>query len=283
MNRIFSLSLFLLFPLAIHAEKTPAEKAMYSEKRGKPIETALKNPLRATFVEYENYSDSVFPDDKIMLLRNVEHLSVQGRFCREKKTDSLQAPLKIRIDTLRLKELKNLKYLELSYFNFDDFPMGICCLDKLKGLAIGVSFADTIPEEISRMKSLEVLMVRVNNLKTLPASIAEMDSLTVLDLANNLFTDIPPQILKMKNIHSVIFSNNEAPVPVLISSSWPYECPVNHLHFDLCTPTVTALLNKENIKELSLSAPGSDMESRMNFEKSFNVSPAQLKKLQWTS
>lgn len=241
-------SLFLLLAFFCFAQTSE----LYRFKSGKPLSKAIKDPLNAVFVEEDNYTDSVFPNAAICQLKNVEHLIIKGRFCRQKKTDSLLAPLKIRIDTVALKQLKQLQYLEFSTFDFHEFPKEICAITQLKGLAIALCFVDSLPPEIARLKNLEILQVRLNNLTSLPASLATMDNLSEIDLANNRFVTIPQVLLKMKNLHSVIFSNVESDREYVCDYHWPFLIHINTIDYAGEIETLDSLLRLPGFEKIHL-------------------------------
>lgn len=254
---------FILIPLVSAAQNSDAKNEMYRFKSGKPLEKALKDPLHAIYVTENNYTDSVFPNAEILQLKNVEHLVVMGRFCRQKKGDSLMAPLKIRIDTVALKSLTKLKYLELSYFDFHEFPVAICSLTQLKGLSIAISFIDSIPDEIARMKSLQLVEFRLNELHSLPPVFATMDSLVEIDLANNRFTKIPEVTLQMKNLNTLILSNIETDQEFIGDWRWPHRMYINRINYYKETESLGKLLKSSSLRHIYIQVNTTDEQNRI--------------------
>lgn len=254
---------FILISFFSAAQNSEAKNEMYRFKNGKSLEKALKDPLNAVYVSASDYTDSVFPNAAILQLKNVEHLVVAGRFCRDKKGDSLLAPLKVRIDSVALKSLTKLKYLELTYFDFHEFPVAICSLTQLKGLSIAVSFLDSIPDEIARMKSLQLVEFRLNELHSLPAVFSTMDSLVEIDLANNRFTKIPEVTLQMKNLQSLILSNIETDQEFIGDWRWPFRMYINRINYYKDTKTLLSLLKSPSLRHIYIQVNTTEEQNRI--------------------
>jgi Leucine-rich repeat (LRR) protein len=258
MQSRFSIPLLLLFLLSafsLHSQNTTAENEIYRTFGGASLSKALKHPLTAKFVVVDNYQDSIFPNEEILRLKNVEHLRISARNCRLHKTDSLLSPLKIKIDTNKLRELTSLKYLELSSFDFSNFPVEICAMTNLEGLALSLGFIDSIPKEIARMKNLEVLELRLNNISFLPDEITRMENLTVLDLSNNLFRTLPPQLLHISKLKTLNLANFESERAFEVGWMWPYTISINQVECKPQAELLRSLAKLGSLKTADIALP----------------------------
>ncbi len=84
-----------------------------------------------------------------------------------------------------IKDLKNLKYLEI----------------------IGASYS-TLPDQIGEIKSLKTLELHANNLPRLPPTIGQLKELTLLNVSNNQLTSLPPTIGQLKKLHTLHLEDN---------------------------------------------------------------------------
>jgi Leucine-rich repeat (LRR) protein len=222
-RKIISILLLVFVVTNCFSQKSDAEKALWKFNYSKTLKRALKNPSKAKEVYILNYTDSVFPNDDILRLINIEHIVVFAKYVlKKKKNDSLNSPVTITIDTIKLKQLSKLKYLTFSNFDFRSFPIQLCYLKNLQALNLSFCLIDSVPREIENLKSLKALALRLNNLKQVPKSIIHLDSLSVVDLANNSFSYFPNELIEMKSLKKVLLSNPESPYEIQsLHWSWP--------------------------------------------------------------
>ena len=112
-------------------------------------------------------------------------------------------------------DLKNLKELLISTFNFTSipndlinlinletfalfhgkaftkFPRIICDVKSLRRLTIEDCYVATIPNKIYKLQKLEYLNMKNNDLKTFPSSVTNMPKLKTIKLQNNKFATFP--------------------------------------------------------------------------------------------
>ena len=238
--------------------KRSAEKELNSNV-STSLEKALKHPEKATEVCIEMYTDSVFPNDNILRLTNVEHIVIAGRSSlRRKEADSLGKPTAFRVDVMKLKKLSKLKYLNFTYCDFRKFPVELCYLDQLEGLEMSVCLVDSLPEEFGNLKSLKALMMRIDNLKQLPASMANLDSLVSIDLCNNSFKQLPAVLSGIKNLKKINLKNAEGENETdTLFWGWPYPLHVNTIDY-----MAEVKLLKRILEQPRLSAMGMQVNDR---------------------
>ena len=230
----------------------------------KSLKQALRNPLHARKVEIR-YADSIFPNDAVLKLRNVENIAWYAsgpsigeiKNAKRKKLnirDSIFPFPKIRIDTTALKQLSHLKYLSFIGFS-NGFPKGICVLKNLKTLSIVLGDIDSIPPEIGNLKNLVLLDFPWNNINFLPQEIIQLDSLKYLGLGHNSFTNIPLQLLSLKKLEDVNLGNGGQSDEDPLGIEWPYKVHINKINYIREIELFESLLNLKNIKHVFIASP----------------------------
>lgn len=177
-----------------------------------------KNHDKINSIIIYDYTDSIFPNDDLLKFNNLSKLQVYGHISLYKANPSAR-PIKLRFDTLKIKQLKNLKYIRLHDFDFEEFPEGLLRLNELKVLCIINSGIKYLPNNINKLCNLEILELRLNNINSLPSSIKLMDSLKVLDIANNDFRVIPQILYDVTNLQYIVLSNPEGPAYLPLKKS----------------------------------------------------------------
>ena len=241
-----------------------------------------KNVEKVKCIKIELYTDSIFPNNDLLKFKSVEHVFVVGKLrLRKKKSDPLPVLVKIRIDTNKLNQLTNLKYLQFLYVDFGNFPVELCSLNHLKGLSLSFCNIDTLPKEISNLKSLEVLELRLNNIRFLPTEIETLNSLLVLDLINNSFTKLPKEILEIKSLKKINFTNIESPIESsneYINWRLPYPLHTNKIGYVAERELFTNVLKCPQLQKICIAVENYDKKLQI---KNAIIDPLLLKKICW--
>lgn len=237
---------------------------LYKSKNS--IEDALvKEDIKYISINY--YKDSVFPNDQICKLKNIEGIAIHGGHPSKRK--NIIEPHKLIIDTNRLKQLPNLKYLYISFLDLSQVPVELCYFKQLKGLAMEVSFIDSLPNEISKLENLEILTLRINYLSFLPKSLPKLKNLKVLNLTNNRFRAIPAELCLMENLAKIDLGNTEGlSEQKQIDSSWPYPFMVNYIDILAQKKEFTRIITSTNLKEIVCgTSSGVNSMTKYSFDK----------------
>lgn len=115
--------------------------------------------------------------------------------------------------------------LDLSAEHFDEFPMHISGLTKLRSLNISKSGSmlhnrrmKQLPPAIGQLKELEVLSIRNCSLTTLPDTFGNLKNLRWLDISNNPFEAVPAAIYECDAIRYLAMDGCELEIfPVALS------------------------------------------------------------------
>jgi len=267
MRNVLIICLLLQISYCFGQKNSKEQKELYDEE-ATSLTRALKHPDKTKRVSVLMYSDSIFPNDDILKLRNVEHIILSGRNeLRQKKTDTPIAPIKLRIDTNKLKQLQKLKYLSFIYFDFRKFPVELCSVRQLVGLTMCICLIDSLPEEIGNLTNLKVLMIRINNVKELPKGIVKLDSLEVIDLCNNRFRKIPKELSEIKNLRKIYLTNAEGRADSVMYWKWPYPLYNNTSSYDNSEIlTVKKILDNKQLEKIYLPFVGVTSEETDNLE-----------------
>lgn len=232
--RIHLLIVFLLFCLCSSGQDVKLDKQFWRTEYSKTLKKALKNPKEAKYVFIQDYSDSIFPNDEVMQLVNVEHIVVFAKTNRYvKDSASFTKPIELRINLNKLKLLSKVKYLRFSEFNFENFPLELCDLTNLEMLNLSYCNIKSLPEEISNLRNLKALILRLDNIKELPSSFGSLKQLIYLDLTNNSFRSFPRVFEQMDGLRFVGLSNLEQSYPLASSRYWnlSFSMYVNRINY----------------------------------------------------
>ena len=174
------------------------------EDIGQPIAKVLKKNNRYKYLIKANYNDSIFPPLGIDSINKSECLIISNflKFNANKAKH-------IKLDTMRIKNLKELRCLSLSGLNFSYCYNAFNYLTSIEDLNLDLVLLDTIPHQISNLKKLKRVSLRLNNLKNLPNWFKKMDNIRVLDLANNSFKKFPKEVLDLDSLKVLMLCNPE--------------------------------------------------------------------------
>lgn len=191
------------------------------------------NPDEVEHLFIQGYEDSIFPNGDILKFRNLKSLFIVGRWVKSKKSDSITLPpLKLTIDTNGLKKMKNMKLLDMSFFDFSEFPSEFLLLDQLEYLVLGSSLISDVPPEINKLKKLDHLSFRLNNLTSLPTEISSLKKLRAIDLANNRLDHIPDFLLEMDSLSFISLANTETKTEMPNGVwYWPFHLYTNDINY----------------------------------------------------
>lgn len=136
--------------------------------------------------------------------------SLEGALNNPEKIDSLDLSRQgILMLPANFKDLKNLKYLNLSYNKLSEFPDVICSLKKLKTLDLSHNFIVEIPEQLLLCKDLEKLTIAANPIIKFPHGIQELENLRVLNLSNTNIKTRELKFAKLKKLEELHLNFNE--------------------------------------------------------------------------
>jgi Leucine-rich repeat (LRR) protein len=105
--------------------------------------------------------------------------------------------------------LNNLETLDLNYNEITTIPNEIGNLKNLKSLDFYHNKIDSIPKGLSNLENLENLNVSHNEIYILPSEIGTLKNLKILELNNNKLKNIPKEIGNLKNLEILDLSYND--------------------------------------------------------------------------
>lgn len=108
-----------------------------------------------------------------------------------------------------IKNLSNLRYLNLSACSLNSLPKEIGELKKLEKLFLELNYLNNIPTEIGNLQNLRVLTLSSVSLEVLPKEIGKLKNLTRLDLSFNKLRSLPKEIGKLKKLRKLDLEYNE--------------------------------------------------------------------------
>ena len=151
----------------------------------------------------------------------------------------------------KLKALKFLESLYISYCNLKRVPSSIRHLKCLKNLEMDESQVEILPEVISNLKNLEYLNIKRNKISYLPDSIGGLQSLTYLDVSENQLEKLPNTIGDLKALTFLNLSkNNLSYIPSAIGFLEALESL--HLKDNKLTKLPNEIVNCSNLKYIFL-------------------------------
>ncbi|MBD3195058.1 MAG: hypothetical protein GF317_08395 [Candidatus Lokiarchaeota archaeon] len=106
--------------------------------------------------------------------------------------------------------LKNLKYLDLSYNYFHKIPRTLKYLPCLKYLDLSWNELEKFPEFIKNIKNscLRELNLGFNHIKTIPTWISDLNNLHTLDMRSNNLKTLPKFVMDLPNLEFINISDN---------------------------------------------------------------------------
>lgn len=262
--RVWFILLGVCYCCALFGQDRHAERSLRKAGKGKPIEKVRTRYLEEVrSVSYRQYADSVFPNEALLRLKNLESVFVVGRTWEQQRKRIGVPPIRLRIDTVKLKELAHLKYVSLSGFNLSVPPEGLASIAGLQGLEIFQCMLDSLPKDVGRMRYLRALALRVNYLGSLPPEIAELDSLRSIDLNNDHFREVPLELTGCASLERIYLSNDESGHMdregaerefFTIGFDWPFPLCANHIDWRTDEPQLSVLLEGPKLEYIRLHA-----------------------------
>ncbi|MEO8590818.1 MAG: hypothetical protein ABI432_15690 [Flavobacteriales bacterium] len=263
MRALFVLGILLCCAFCSEAQDRHAEKALRKAMKGKPIERVkARNWERQRSVVCLDYTDTVFPNEALLRLKNIESVHMRGLTYERKRKVFAVPPIRLRIDTVKLKQLTCLKYVSLSGFDLRIPPEGLSVITDLEGLDLTLCHLESMPKDIGRMRKLRALVLRLNYLSDLPQEMAELDSLRSIDMVNNHFRHLPTALAGCASLERIYLSNDEIGDRkdgyeqewAKISFDWPFPLCANHIDWRASAPELKALLDLPRLEFIRLHA-----------------------------
>ncbi|KAK6472711.1 malignant fibrous histiocytoma-amplified sequence 1-like protein [Huso huso] len=108
-----------------------------------------------------------------------------------------------------IKNLINLKTLNLSRNDLVDFPVEIAQLVQLETLYLNQNKIQTIPDGIfNQLQQLKFLKLSTNHLSKIPSDLGCCKSLQYLNLSHNSLKDLPEVVLELQNLKELFVEYN---------------------------------------------------------------------------
>jgi Leucine-rich repeat (LRR) protein len=132
------------------------------------------------------------------------------------RTEKLILEENYHLETLpeEIKELKNLKELELSRCDLKKIPTQVMSILSIEVLICWENEITHLPHQISKLKNLRELNLSKNKLKNIPLSIGKLSNLRKLSIFDNKIKKIPETIGNMKSLEEIdLYSNKIKVIP----------------------------------------------------------------------
>jgi Leucine rich repeat len=104
-------------------------------------------------------------------------------------------------------QLTKLKNLDISYNNFESFPVQIFFCQDLDSLNLKLSYISEIPGEISKLSNLKKLVLDDNWLNGFPLAVTSLTELRELSITNGNIKVIPKEIGRLTKLEKLDLSN----------------------------------------------------------------------------
>jgi len=104
--------------------------------------------------------------------------------------------------------LPYLKHLNLGNNKLHFLPKTFVKLDSVIELDLSNNYLDSLPYNIGNLKKVKKLYLQNNRLKSIPRSISKMQNLEVLNLSNNYLDSLPSEIRLLTNLKTLILEGN---------------------------------------------------------------------------
>ena len=108
-----------------------------------------------------------------------------------------------------LGELKNLRFLDISYNFITEIPQHLAQLQNLQSLDLSSNQLTEIPQHLAQLQNLQSLDLSYNQLTEIPQHLAQLQNLQSLDLNSNQLTEIPQHLAQLQNLQSLYLSSNQ--------------------------------------------------------------------------
>ncbi len=166
------------------------------------------------YVNCRNHCETLILPRK---LKNLKIVSRGGNFnvrdiwnCRELENLSIRTDTEVKIENVKLNQLKNLKKLKINLKSIDILPK-IFSLSNLEELRLIIDYYNSpkivISDDIKKLKNLKKLSV-IGKLEAFPKQIFDLKNLVELELIGNNFFEIPFGISKLKNLQKLTLNSN---------------------------------------------------------------------------
>ncbi len=130
------------------------------------------------------------------------------KFENDKLVELYLSAMKLAVIPDTIKNLKNLKKLNLSNNQISHIPDEITMLEEIEDINLSKNLLKRIPDNISDLNKLKRLVISNNNLSELPVSIKSMYHLKELDISENKFEDIPEEAKELLKNGTELISDN---------------------------------------------------------------------------
>lgn len=151
-----------------------------------------------------SYKEVINAEEKerfLKALSSVESLCIGGSYFHFRHATSAFVELVF--------QLKNLKYLDMSYLRIEGDDISILGPSELECLLATYSGLCKLPDNIGNLKSLKYLDISASNITTLSNSIGELTNLEALDLSFNEIQQLPSEFIKLTKLSSLDLSGTE--------------------------------------------------------------------------
>ncbi|XP_077986680.1 E3 ubiquitin-protein ligase LRSAM1-like [Glandiceps talaboti] len=112
-----------------------------------------------------------------------------------------------------LKDLANLRILDLHNNEFTELPEEIGELQNLQILNVGSNKIKKLPRSLGNLQMLQTLIVKGNKLQQLPAELCRLSCLRSLDLSDNGIKALPKNLCQVRTLENVIVDSKQMSYP----------------------------------------------------------------------
>lgn len=101
----------------------------------------------------------------------------------------------------KLKELKELKEIDLCSNLFEKFPAALLSLSNLESMSLEHNYIQELPEQFAKLKKLKHLNIKETNLKHFPEEILSLENLESLNISNYSWQcEVPESLGELKRL-----------------------------------------------------------------------------------
>jgi Leucine-rich repeat (LRR) protein len=108
-----------------------------------------------------------------------------------------------------LENCQQLKYLDIAFNPFEQFPEEICSIPTLEELYIKNCSISKIPKSIKALGNLRIFVMIETKITSIPDEISHLSKLESLNFSFNEIKEIPASIGKLKSLESMYIQKNE--------------------------------------------------------------------------
>lgn len=146
-----------------------------------------------TCLRFDGCKLLVFPEE-IFLLKNLRSLWMRNNSIQEIPAG--------------IKELRNLRYLDLEDNRLTSLPEEMEYLTDLRDLNLSDNSFEVFPKVVYRLRSLEYLDISDNKIKFINSEIGGITKLISLSLAYNKLNELPQEICNLTSLEALNISHN---------------------------------------------------------------------------